>query len=43
MVEVGEPKSPPLNQFDFVVDTFCKRIRPAFDKVTVSPLQKAVL
>jgi hypothetical protein len=33
VVEVSEPESTPLNQFDFVVDTFSKGIRPTFDKI----------
>jgi hypothetical protein len=33
MVEVGVPKRTPLDQVDFIVDTFSERIGPAFDKI----------
>jgi hypothetical protein len=33
MVEVGVPKRTPLNQFDFIVDTFSECIGPAFHKI----------
>lgn len=33
MVEVGVPKRASLNQFDFIVDAFCKRIGPALHKI----------
>ena len=29
----SEPKSTPLNQFDFVLDTFSEHIRPPFYKI----------
>ena len=33
MIEVSEPKSTTLNQFDFGVDTFSEHIHPAFHKI----------
>ncbi len=42
MVEVGEPKSSPLNQFDFVVDAFSEGICPAFEKVIQDKVEPIV-